>query len=278
MDRLGVDFLTGLGMPPVAFVELVADLDCRYISLALGSPGGAAGDPPYDLLGDKSLRRDMRQAMRDNGVSVSCGEGMVVLPGADIRDRMAKLEVMSEFDVPRVNIVSLDPDLGRTFDQYAVGAEMAASFGMEMVTEFAPALSVKNLASALEARRHVGRPDFRLLIDTMHFVRSRGTAADLAALEPGAIGYCQLCDAPLRPEIDDYMTEATQARLAPGDGELPLLALLEQIPDHVLIGLEIPQVALARSGMGHRERIGYSIRKARDFLQMCANFSAEPLA
>ena len=54
---------------------------------------------------------------------------------------------------------------------------MAAAAGMETTMEFGPGLSVPDLPTALDAVRAVDRPDFRLLIDTMHLVRS-GSGAD----------------------------------------------------------------------------------------------------
>jgi hypothetical protein len=46
-----------------------------------------------------------------------------------------------------------------------------------------------DLPTALDAVRAVGRPDFRLLIDTMRLVRSGSGADDIAALSPDVIGY-----------------------------------------------------------------------------------------
>ncbi len=43
-------------------------------------------------------------------------------------------------------------------------------------------------------------------------------------------------------------------RQAPGDGDLPVRAFLQALPDHVPIGIEIPQKSLAKQGIGHLER------------------------
>jgi sugar phosphate isomerase/epimerase len=267
MERLGIEFLSVLGLPPVEFVELAADLGCRHISTGLGSlPGNPAGYPSFNLATDANLRREMIAAMRDNGVSISLGEGALVQPGTDIRDRAVDLAVMHELGVRRVNIVSMDPDLPRTFDQYAVFAEMAADAGMETTTEFAPALSVHDLACALEAVRHVGRRDFRLLIDTMHLVRSGGSAADLTALDPKLFGYVQLSDAPLIPTIADYMQEAMFERRAPGAGELPLAEILAALPRDLIVSLEVPELSKAKAGIGPRERVGAVVDAARSLL------------
>jgi len=118
------------------------------------------------------------------------------LPPIEARDRAAEFDAFADLGAQRINMVSLDPDMGRTLDQFAITVEMAAERGMQATTEFAPGLTVADLTTALDVIRHVGRPEFRLLIDTMHLIRSGSTPADLAALDPGLIGYLQLSDAP----------------------------------------------------------------------------------
>lgn len=267
MDRLGIEFLSVLGLGPVEFVNLAADLGCRRISMCLTSLAESPlGHPAYSLATDKALRREMIAAMQDRGVSISLGEGFFVTPGSDVRDRAADLDVMVELGVRRINTVSIEPDLPRTFDQFAAVAEMAAAAGVETTTEFAPTLAVADLATALAALKHVGRKEFRLLIDTMHLVRSGGTAADLAALDPDLIGYIQLCDVPLVGTFPSYMDEAMFARRPPGEGELPLLDILKAVPRDVVVSLEIPELAKAKSGVGPHERLGHCVKAARELL------------
>jgi sugar phosphate isomerase/epimerase len=267
MDRLGIEYLSALGLPPVEFVKLTAALGCRHISTGFtaGVPS-PVGYPPFNLKEDVKLRGEMIAAMRDLGVSISLFEGMSVQPGRDIRERAPDLDILQELGVTRVNIISFDPDLARAFDQFAVGAEMAAGAGMESVSEFVPGFTVPDLPTALAAVRHVGRPDFRLLVDVMHLARSGGTAADLAAIDPGLIGYVHLSDVPLVPIIPGYFEEATCERRAPGAGELPLLDMLAAVPPHVVVGLEVPEVAKAMAGVGPRERLGPVVEAARSIL------------
>ena len=160
--------------------------------------------------------------MRDRGVTISLGDGFVLREGADLRDRADDVAIMAELGAQRVNTVSFDPDLHRSVDQFGIVSELAAAAGMETTLEFGPGLSVSDLPTALSAVREVGRPDFRLLIDTMHLVRSGSGADDLAALDPDLIGYVQLSDVPLVPSISNYMEEACFERMVPGTGELPL--------------------------------------------------------
>lgn len=267
MDRLGIEFLSVFGLPPVEFVHLAADLGCRHISSGLTSyPYDPPNYPPFSPRDEPRLRREMTAAMRDRGVSIALGEGMTVRSGADIRDRSRDLEIMAELGIRRVNTVSVDPDLNRSIEQFGLLGEMAASFGMETTMEPGPGLTIPDLPAALDAVRQVGRPDFRLLIDVMHVIRSGSGPTDIAALDPAVVGYVQLSDAPLVPVVPDYAQEAMFERMVPGTGELPLPEVLAALPGDLVIGLEVPLRSQAQAGVGPHERLGRCVAAARELL------------
>jgi sugar phosphate isomerase/epimerase len=268
MNRLGIETISVFGLPPVEYVNLAADLGCAHISMGLFpidiNPHGYA---PYNLKGDAALRREMNAAMRDRGVSISLAEGLTVKPGIEARDRAAEFDAFAELGVKRINTVSLDPDFGRTLGQFARTVEMAAERGMESTTEFAPGLTVADLSTALAVIRQIGRPDFRLLIDTMHLIRSGSSPADLAVLDPDLIGYVQLCDAPLVSKFSTYMQEAMTERMVPGEGELPLLEILKSVPRDRVVSLELPLLSRAKAGIGPLERLRPAVAAARELLE-----------
>jgi sugar phosphate isomerase/epimerase len=266
MERLGIEPLSVMGLPPVSFVNLAADLGLNYIAIAMSAMPNPYGYPPFSLVDDASLRRQTIAAMRDRGVSISLGDGFVVREGVDMRDRAAEFEIMAELGAEQVNTVSFDPDLNRSIDQFGVVAELAAANGMRSTLEFAPTLAVADLPTALAAVRQVDRPDFRLLIDTMHLIRSGSGPQDIAVLDPDLIGYIQLADVPLQPIIPNYMEEACFERMVPGTGELPLLDLLAALPRHLVIGLEVPQRSEADAGVAPHARLGRCVEAARSLL------------
>jgi sugar phosphate isomerase/epimerase len=137
---------------------------------------------------------------------------------------------------------------------------------MEVVLEMCPVLTVSNLDTAMAAIEHVGRPNFRLLVDTMHLVRSGSGAADLAALDPALIGYVQLCDAPLEPSVSNYGEESLFERMVPGEGELPLRDILAVLPPDCVLGLEVPMRAAAEAGVSPRDRLQRCMDGARRLL------------
>jgi sugar phosphate isomerase/epimerase len=263
LRRLGVEQLSALGLEPVEFVNLVADLGCDCISTGLSAMPGYAS---FSLRDDKALRREMLAAMRARGVSISLGEGCIVRAGRDIREMTADFDIFRELGAQRINTVSMDPDLSRSLDQFGVVAEMAGAREMESSIELCPVLTINNLASAVAAVRHVDRKDFQLLLDTMHLGRSGATAAEIAALDPATIGYVQLSDAPLKPSNPNYMDEATFDRMVPGEGELPLREYISALPAGVLVSLEVPSRTLAKAGLSIKDRVERCVKAARTLL------------
>jgi sugar phosphate isomerase/epimerase len=266
MTELALGFLSVFALPPVEFVNLAADLGCQHISTIVQGQPLVPLDFPSFSLKDAALRKELLAAMNDRGVSISLGDGFLVLPGADMRNFCSDLDVLAELGVPRINVVSLDPDLRRTFDQFAALTELGGQRNIETDVEPVPGLTIGDLPTALVALDDVGRPDFRLLIDTMHLVRSGSSAADLSALDPQHIGYAQLNDTTLQPRIDNYMEEAMYERMVPGEGELPLRDILAALPPDIVIELEVPRRSLALAGVSPIDRLRPCVDAARRLL------------
>ncbi len=267
MSRIGIEFLCVFGMPPVDLVNLTADLGCGYITTVLDQ----GSRNPYNYsrwsLRDAAYRRETIKALKDRNIAISLGEGLMISPDKDVRDHAADLDIMAELGVIRVNTLSLDSDMGRSFDQFAVFAEMADQRGLKSSVEFCPLFTIRDLVAGLAAVRHVNLPSFQLCVDTMHFCRTGGKPADIAVLDPKLIGHVQLCDAPAESTQNSYMDEAMYERMVPGTGEFPLAEVLKVLPADIVIGLEVPQRSLAEAGVGARERVQKCVDGARALLQ-----------
>lgn len=267
IDNVGIERLCVFGMPPVAFIELSASLDCHYIGLGLEAARyyNPHNYPDWSLKNNSQLRRDVKTALHDHDVDISLFEGFGIRPEMNVRDVSADLDIVFELGGKRINLVSVDRDWQRTLDGFALVAEIAGERGIEVVSEVgAPPLS--NLQQAHTAMQHVARENFKLLIDTMHFFRRGSSVHDLAAIDINTIGYVQLCDAPLVSKFSSYMEEALHERMVPGEGELPLRELLTKLPSDLIYSVEVPQRSLAEARIEPRERVVRSVNAARNLL------------
>lgn len=265
---LGLELLTVLGLGPVEHVTLAADLGCTCVSMGLSqlpkqlNPHGYAA---WSLRDDASLRRELKAAMADCGVSISIAEGMGVSPEHDASDRAADMDVFAELGALRVNAVDMGTERKWAFDQLGKLAGMAAERGMAFSIEFCPTFTIRSLSDALETVRHIGEGDATVLIDSMHFFRSGGSVREIAELDPALIGYVQLSDAP-RKNGGDYMTEAMSGRMIPGQGELPIRDFVEALPRGQVLGLEVPLLAAAQHGRTARDYVGEIVTRTKELL------------
>jgi sugar phosphate isomerase/epimerase len=255
-------------MPPVDLINLSADLGCERVGLTMFNR--LKWDPPFypgfSIRDDPPLQREIATALQERGISISFVDGFLIEPDKDIRERADDLAIMAELGAPLVNTVSIDPDLNRTIDQFGVLVELATAAGMDTTLEAVPNLTIANLPAALAAIQAVGRREFRLLIDVMHYGRSGARAEDIAGLDPHLVGYVQINDVKLVPDNPNYWEESTTERLVPGTGELDLVDLLAAIPSNVVIGIEVPMYSAARAGVGPHERIGKCVAATRELL------------
>jgi len=267
MRPLGIEHISVFGLPPPDFIRLAADLGCQHISSGLRPlPYNPHGNPVWSLADDAALRRETEQAMAQTGVTISLGGGVSVAPDVDIRDRAGDLDLLCGLGIRLFNAISFERDRQRTLDQFGALADMLASRGAAASLEFAPSSAFRDLAAAREAVRKIGRPNFGVMIDTMHFARSGSSLEELESMAPGEINYVQLCDAPTTGRFETYLEEAMYERMVPGEGELPLKEILARTPRDVVVGLEVPLRSRAQAGVRPRELLQPCVDAAKAML------------
>ena len=126
-----------------------------------------------------------------------------------------------------------------------------------------PGKDMRDFARDLDLTRELGCDR----VNVVSIGKDMSQAIDgFAALDPALVGYVQLADAPRALRFDTYMEEAMYERMVPGEGELPLADLLAEVPDGVVISIEIPIRSWAEQGIGARERTARCVAGAKVLL------------
>ena len=240
MRRLSLDILTVMGMEPLPYIKLAADLACDHVGMQV-APVTTIPElySDWTLRGNPQLVRDVRNALSDHGLSVHLGEGFLLQPDTQVRDFAGDVDLLAEVGARSLNICSFDAERNRAFDALAEFAALAHQTGMSACLEFAPALGIADLPTAISAVRHASVANFGIAIDAMHLFRSGSTIEDLVLMDPNFVSYLQICDVPAESSLD-YVTEACFERRCPGDGVLPLDRLIAALPNDIVVGLETP--------------------------------------
>lgn len=187
------------------------------------------------------LRRD------DAGIDVLDVEVIWIHAGQPTDDLKRIIDIGGEIGAGYGLVVSSDEDDEGTKRVFAELCDHAQGVGLTLVLEFLPITAVRSLGQAVDIVTNVGRPNGRVLIDTLHLARTGGTVEAVKALDPSLFPYLQIADAPLVAPGTDYdslLYEAVDGRLLPGEGELPIRELLQALPAGLALSPEIRSKAL----------------------------------
>ena len=263
---IGLDFISGLGMPPDRFVELAARLGCSSVSLApFPLTPNPCGFADWSFASEPAHAKAARDALQARGIALGTVEGCFITPQAEVVNYAGLLDLFAGMAASRLSIVILEPDRPRAMEQAAKLAEMASERAMRPVLEFIPGTPVGDLVTALAAVAEVGS-DCGLVIDAMHLFRSGANAADVRSLDPSMIAQVQLCDVPLKNDAMQYGQEAGTERLPPGEGELPLASLIDAIPPGTPVSLELPMMSRANSPEALEAALADAVERTRALL------------
>lgn len=247
MDReLSLAHLTVISLPPPEMIRVAArtgyqSVGLRLIRVTPESPG-------YSLMDNGLMRRETLLAMKGTQIKVHDIEFVKITPELDISSLKEFCAVGAELGASRIIAAPYDPDLAGLADKFAALCDLAADYNLGVVLEFFPWTNVPTLKDALEIRRRAGEPkNGGVLVDSLHFFRSKSNFSDLEHLNADTLPFLHLCDGPLRGKKDmgGRLFEARAERLPPGKGELPLAELIKRMPSNIPISLEVPMEHMA---------------------------------
>lgn len=213
--------------------------------------------------------RDVRAALAASGLPLLDVEVVWIKPGPLDPDHLRIVDIGKELGARNVLCVSSDPDMGATRDKLARLIDHAGG-DIRVNLEFGLFTQVRTIGAACAILRQIGAAHAGLLIDALHWTRSGGSVADIAAVPREWIGYAQLCDAPhhgANPAIfEEILAEAIDGRLPLGQGGLALAPMLDALPGDLPIGIEERSKRLRDGFPDLHERAREVMRTSRAWL------------
>jgi len=235
---LALCHFTMIELDPPAFVDAAARAGFAAVSLMVQFP--ASRGPGFPVLGDTAMRRETKRRLDATGLVLVDASTCRIEPESGVDDFNQALETAAYLGARSVNVNGNDPEPGRLCDRFAALCDLAARSGLDCGLEFMMSTRVKTLGDALALIERSGAANAAVTVDALHLARSGGSPADVAALDAAQISYVQLCDGPAGVPAEGYAWEAATERLLPGEGELPLPALVGAVAPSVLLAVEAP--------------------------------------
>jgi sugar phosphate isomerase/epimerase len=242
MNRLSLAPVTINELDPPALIEAAhaggfASTDLRV----LGAPGAA---PVAPVIGNRPMIAAIAAALADTGVTLFSATGVWLVPEFDLDAALPAFEVAARLGATYFLAVGNDPDEGRMTANLVRLAEAAGQHRLRLALELMPYTAVNSLAKAHRMVVASRADNLGLLIDALHLARAGGTPDEVGRLPREHIAYLQLCDAPAQlPPGMTLRQESLGARLYPGDGDLPLKALMKSLFEGIVIDVETPVIA-----------------------------------
>lgn len=254
----------------------------RLISLAAGvcpetgpaafvTAAAAAGWPACGIWFDPDtwtddVARDVRRRLDDTGTIALDMEPIFVTPDGDHGDRI--IEAAASVGARNLLVVSRGVEDSRFVERFGELCDLAAVHGIGCSVEFMAFMSTSSLPQTLGILDEIDRTNGAVLIDHLHLARTGGTVADVAAIDPTRLPYVQLCDAPLTAptDVSGLVTEALDERLVLGAGELPVTELVDALPAHTALSMEIRSAALRRDFPDPTDRARHVLGTTREAL------------
>jgi len=237
--QFSLAYLAVFGTPPLEMIQIASETGYDFVSLRLTPV--TDDEPTFPFTTDPSLVTDVTKALDHYGLSVLDVELIRTDPGAKVADWRRFVEVAGELGARHVITQVPEPDTVKAVEIFQEICELGARSGMTIDLEFIPWTATNDLARAVEIVTRSEASNGAVLVDTLHFARSRSSLTQLAGLPDRLFNFIQLCDAldPWSVADEEFIRIARADREAPGDGAIELGPIVEAMPP-VPYALEVP--------------------------------------
>ena len=256
--------LTALQCTPPEMVEIAAKAGYQFVSLRMTAV--TPNERTYPLMDDREMMKETKARLADTGIGVHDIELARMDPATEPESYLSFLEAGGELGARSVIAQLPDPERHRATDRFARLCDLAKPFGLNVDLEFITWLETPDLKAAEAVLQAANRPNAGILVDMLHFDRSRCSLEDLKNLPRKWFHFVHLCDADKEiPTTTEGLIHTARAdRHFPGEGDLNLREILDCMPV-VPYSLEIPNDALMKQ-LGPEEFARRAIRASKKYL------------
>jgi sugar phosphate isomerase/epimerase len=253
---VGIAHLTLLRVSPPELVSTAAAAGYDFVGIRVRAV--TAAEEPWPMQPGSPMSEETLQRLADTGLVVRDVEFLALDAHTSAEDWLPVLEAGAALGATTLSVTGADPDRRRLTETLARLTSDAAPFGIRPTLE---PISYQPLSRLADAAAVASAAGAAVLVDALHLQRSGGSVDDVRALAPDLVPCVQLCDGPLvapeRLELPTNLapagagsvlqTEARFLRQLPGEGELPLTALLAAVPPGTPVSVEVPHARLQAS-------------------------------
>lgn len=263
-NKFSLAHLTALKLSPAELTYLAAKIGYDYVSIRPISLG-TSNEPNYPLAENKTMLKETKQAFKDTGIELLDIEMVRIYDGVDINVYAPAFEVAAELGGKHVLTTIQTDDRSFAIEKFAEVCELAMPYGLTIDLEFITWYNIATLKDAAEIVRKANCENGGVLVDTLHFHRSKIELDELAKYPKEWFHYAHVCDAlgDIPTHKEGLIHTARQERLYPGEGDIYISSIVERLPD-IPYSLEIPHDERVEK-YGYEEHARQCLVKAKEY-------------
>jgi len=267
MAEFSLAHLTVLGCAPPEMTYIAARAGYDFISprlIMIGVSGEA--DHNYDLATNPGMLRQTKRALAETGLKVHDIELARIRDDLDVKTFVPAMEVAAELGAKHVISSVWTSNETLAIERFIDLCERAKPLGLTVNLEFVTWANVVNLQQTIAFLDKAKCDNTGILVDILHFSRSRVSLNELDEVPPESFNFVHLCDGPAEiPATKDELIRAGRdERLYVGEGQIDIAGILHRIPE-VPYSIELPHIARVKE-LGYAEHARRCIESAKAHL------------
>jgi sugar phosphate isomerase/epimerase len=264
-NEFSLAHLTVLGCAPPEMAYIASMTGYDYISIrtiTMKLPGEAN----YDLASNKTMLKQTKSALSSTGMKVHDIELARIHDGVDVKNYLPAMETAAELGAKSVLSSIWTPDRDFYIEKFAELCDLAKPLGLNVDLEFVTWADVNELKKAVDVLKTVNRDNSGLMVDTLHFHRSRVKLEELDGLPEKWFHFAHVCDGPVEiPETKEGLIHTGRdARFYPGECGIDIAAILNRMPKMVY-SIELPHLERVKE-FGYAEHARRCLQTTKDYL------------
>jgi len=254
----------GCAPPEMAYIAKMCGYD--YISIRpihMGLPN----EPNYEIAKNKTLFDATKRALDETGIKIHDIELAKIYDGGDVKLYEPAFEASAKLGAKHILSSIWTPNTQFAEEQFASLCDLGAQYDMSVSLEFVTWADVKNLKDARHILETVKRDNAGIMIDTLHFNRSRVQLEELDEIPSNWFKFAHICDGPaeIPNDREGLIHTGRDARLYVGEGGIDIKGILSHMPE-VVYSIELPHIARS-SEFGYAEHARRCIETAKNYFE-----------
>jgi sugar phosphate isomerase/epimerase len=241
MNKIGLAPTSLPNTPAVEYIAAAREAGFDAIGMRLfRSPGLRYG---FDPVADNAHKAaEVKRALADSGMELLEVLSYYLQPEMDLDSMAPSLELAAELGAKYALVMGDDPEWARMLDSFGQLCDRIAPMGMVAAIE-APVFRRVLCSIPLTVRLIVdsGRANAGICLDPLHFVEVGHVPDDLKGLDPKLFPYTQIRDGHVVNRLGSRFWRDephTTGALKPGEGQVPLVEILDILPAGLPLSLE----------------------------------------